>query len=98
MYILSVINRVHLAHGLERRLRKVPRHVVLKLLGWVEAVEHDGLENVRRIPGYHDEPLKGDRHGQRSIRLSKGWRAIYAVFEDGSVQFVQVEEVNHHDY
>jgi hypothetical protein len=23
-------------------------------------VEKDGLEQVRKIPGYHDEPLKGE--------------------------------------
>ncbi len=93
-----MVSRVVLADGLERRLKKVPRHVVLKLLGWVEAVEHEGLENVRRIPGYPDEPLKGDRLGQRSIRLSRGWRAFYVVLENGTVQFARVEEVNHHDY
>jgi proteic killer suppression protein len=40
-------------------LRKVPRHVVVKLLGWVQLVETQGLEEARKIPGYHDEPLKG---------------------------------------
>jgi len=42
---------------------------------WVAAVELDGVEEVRKAPGYHDEPLKGSRAGQRSIRLSRSYRA-----------------------
>ena len=34
------------------------------------------------VPGYHDEPLKGHRAGQRSIRLSRAYRAIYEIKED----------------
>jgi hypothetical protein len=34
---------------------------------WVDDVEERGLEEVRKIPGWHDEPLKGERKGQRSI-------------------------------
>ena len=64
---------------------------------WVTAVELDGLEVVRKAPGYHDEPLKGTRAGQRSIRLSRSYRAIYEV-KRGAVQFVSVEEVSKHDY
>ena len=61
------------------------------------AVEHDGLDEVRKVPGYHDEPLKGDRAGQRSIRLSRSYRAIYEVKND-AVEFVSVEEVSKHEY
>jgi len=52
---------------------------------------------VRKIPGYHDEPLKGDRAGQRSIRLSRAYRAIYEIRKDVA-QLVSVEEVSKHDY
>ena len=58
----------------------------------------DGLEEIRKIPGYHDEPLHGERRGQRSIRLSRGYRAIYIVKSDNSIEFVSVEEVNKHEY
>jgi proteic killer suppression protein len=53
---------------------------------------------TRRIPGYHDEPLKGARTGQRSVRLSRAYRAIYEIRADDSIEFVSVEEVNKHDY
>ncbi len=41
-----------------------------------------GLSEVRKVPGYHDEPLKGQRKGQRSIRLSRSYRAIYVIEEE----------------
>lgn len=50
------------------------------------------------IPGYHDEPLKGNRTGQRSIRLSKAYRAIYIIDNDDNIEIVKVLEVNKHDY
>jgi len=64
----------------------------------VAAVERDGLELTRRIPGYQDEPLHGDRQGQRSIRLSRGYRALYVIRVDQTVEFVSVEEVSKHEY
>ncbi len=64
---------------------------------WVAAVEHDGLEEARKVPGYHDEPLKGDRAGPRSIRSSKAYGAIYEIKED-TAKLVSGEEVNKHEY
>ncbi len=51
----------------------------------------------QKIKGYHDEPLKGKRKGQRSIRLSKSYRAIYTI-KKNEIEFVSIEEVNKHDY
>ena len=67
-------------------------------MAWVEAVEAQGLEEVRKIPGFHDEPLRGQRRGQRSIRLSRAYRAIYRILEDGALEFISVEEVTKHEY
>ena len=53
---------------------------------------------MRKLPGYHDEPLKGERAGQRSIRLSRAYRAIYIVASTGAVEFISVEEVTKHVY
>lgn len=69
-----------------------------KLLGWVRLVEQEGLEEARKIPGFHDELLRGKRLGQRSVRLSKAYRAIYRIDESGTVDLVVVEEVSKHDY
>jgi proteic killer suppression protein len=90
--------RVRLEKALRRRLRRVPRYVIDKLEAWIELVETDGLEEARRIPGFHDEPLIGQRAGQRSIRLSRQWRAIYEVQPGSDVVLVVVKEVMPHDY
>ena len=50
------------------------------------------------MPGYHDEPLKGMRAGQRSIRLSKSYRAIYELKRERECSCVSIEEVHKHDY
>ncbi len=67
-------------------------------MAWVGAVQVDGLEAVRRLPGYHDEPLRGLWKGHRSVRLSRSYRAIYVVRNDGAVECALVEAVNKHDY
>jgi proteic killer suppression protein len=92
-----MIRRVEITRLAAKQLRKVPRHIVNNLMLWVTAVEHDGLEEVRKVPGYHDEPLKGERFGQRSIRLSRAYRAIYEIKGD-TAEFVSIEEVGKHDY
>jgi proteic killer suppression protein len=81
-----------------KQLRKVPYHVVKRLMFWARSVEVKGLRETRKIPGYHDEPLKGIRQGQRSIRLNKSYRAIYTVRMEGTVSVVVLEEGNHHEY
>lgn len=95
---MVVLRRVEISRGAQKQLRALPQHVVLKLLAWVEDVEERGLEEVRKVPGFHDEPLKGTRQGQRSIRLSRSYRAIYVVRARGEVELAVVEEVSKHDY
>jgi proteic killer suppression protein len=79
-------------------LKKVPLAIAVKLHSWIRDVGNRGLREVRKIPGYHDEPLKGKRQGQRSIRLSIAYRAIYVLSKTGEVEFIEVKEVNKHDY
>ncbi len=97
-YTLRVIYRVVVAPSAMKDLARAPLQIAKKLRIWVAAVEAFGLEEVRKTPGYHDEPLKGDRKGQRSIRLSQAYRAIYIIKRDGKAEFVAVEEVNKHRY
>lgn len=78
-------------------LETVPTYVASKLQAWKDGVQTLGLEEMRKRPGFHDEPLKGDRKGQRSIRLSRSYRAIYRIVRE-QVVFVLVEEVNKHEY
>ena len=94
----EMIRRVELSKLARKQLKKMPRHIVENLASWVDDVETRGMEEIRKILGYHDEPLHGDRQGQRSIRLSRDYRAIYVVKDDGEIEFVLVEEVSKHDY
>ncbi len=93
-----MIHTVELSRHAQKQLRKVPQHVAGKLLEWVLAVEVRGLEEVRKVPGFHDEALAGQRKGQRSIRLSGAYRAIYVIRRAASVEIARVEEVSKHDY
>ena len=93
-----MICAVSLTKQARKQLLKVPEHVRQKLMGWVFVVERKGLEEVRKVPGYHDEPLKGKRAGQRSIRLSRAYRAIYQIQHSGDAELVSVEEVTKHEY
>jgi len=76
---------------------KSPVYIAIKLQDCVEDVESRGLDEVRKIPGYHDEPLSGELRGFRSIRLNKAYRAYYRVI-DGKVRFVSIERVDKHEY
>lgn len=93
-----MVTTVALTKETEKQLRRAPRHIVVKLQAWVESVENDGLEEVRKTPGFHDEPLKGRRRGQRSIRLSRAYRAIYTVRTRSEVKLVRIEEITKHEY
>ena len=91
------ITEVALSKQAIRDLKTVPHYIVKKLQAWIDAIEHEGLLTTRKISGYHDEPLKGDRQGQRSIRLNKQWRAIYSIINT-KIEFLLIEEVTPHDY
>ena len=82
----------------KRDLKIVPIYIARKVGSWIDAVSHDGLSVVRKIPGFHDEPLKGCRLGQRSFRLSKAYRAIYVIGKNEELEIVEIIEVNKHDY
>lgn len=94
---MVIIDQVELSSSAKKDIRKVPKHIVTKLLSWIDSVEDIGLKETMKIKGYHDEPLKGKRKEQRSIRLSKGYRAIYIITKN-EVEFVLIEEVNKHEY
>lgn len=97
VYVGIMIDHVELTASAKKDIKKVPKHIVVKLLSWIDSVEEYGLAETSKIKGYHDEPLKGKRKRQRSIRLSKSYRAIY-IIRRNEIEFVSIEEVNKHDY
>ena len=81
-----------------KALRSLPDHIVATLKTWVMAIELLGAREVRKRPGFHDEPLQGDRKGQRSIRMNKAYRAIYIETQNGEIELVEILEVSKHEY
>jgi proteic killer suppression protein len=97
--LIAVVNEssfLRINKKAQKQIKKLPEHIVRKLQKWTEDVEKFGIDEIRIIPGYHDEPLKWERAGQRSIRLSKAYRAFYVEHDDMVV--IEVIEVNKHDY
>ncbi len=80
-----------------KQLKKLPTNVSDSLYYWITTVKTLGLYETRRISGYHDEPLRGDRIGQRSIRLNKSYRAFYFVNQHTEI-IITIIEVNKHEY
>jgi proteic killer suppression protein len=84
--------------AVEKELALVPGVILRKFRLWVALVEESGIREVRKHKGFHDEPLKGNRRGQRSVRLNRAYRAIYVEREAGRLELLEVLEVNKHDY
>lgn len=79
-------------------LSKLPVWIVNKFFTWLKMVEKDGLEKVRTRPGFHDEPLRGNLRGYRSVRLNRSYRVIYFILNDQVTRVVCVKEVTNHEY
>ena len=84
--------------AVEKQLDRIPDPIARKFRLWVALVEESGIREVRKRKGFHDEPLKGRRQGQRSVRLNRSYRAIYVEHESGQVELIEVLEVNKHEY
>jgi hypothetical protein len=94
---MDMINRVVITDGARKDLRRVPAAVADKLHAWVAAVSLVGLDEVRKIRGYDDHSLKGQRKGQRAIRLSLLWRAIYTFSLYRSTKSPRTSTEVHHE-
>ncbi len=81
-----------------KQAQRLPRAILEAFVVWIDLVEEFGLPRVRQSKGYHDEPLKGHRKGQRSVRLNRSYRVIYEEEDSGDIVVVAVQEVNKHDY
>ncbi len=95
---MEKLSRVWITKFAEKQLKRLPKYILAAYYTWVKTVEVDGIRATRILPGYHDEPLKGSRKGQRSVRLSRGYRVIYEETESGNVVLIGVQEVNKHEY
>jgi len=90
------VNEIVISQVALRDLKKMPREIIDQLEYWIELVEKNGIAEIRKIKGYHDEPLQGDRKGQRSVRLSRSYRAIYV--QDKARVLITIIEIHKHKY
>ncbi len=81
-----------------KQLKKVPDPIRIKFEYWCDLINFIGLLEARKYKGFHDEPLRGKRKGQRSVRLSKAYRAIYIEVDKERYEIIEVIEVNKHEY
>ena len=91
-------DQVEWSKRVDKQLDKLPLRIKETFFDWVESIRRFGCAEVRKRPGLHDEPLKGHRTGQRSVRLNKAYRAMYVENEVGTLKVIQVIEVNKHEY
>ena len=82
----------------QKQLMRLPMYIKQAALVWVASVEEEGVMSIRRIKGYHDEPLKGERAGQRSVRLNQAYRLIYEEDDSGKLTIITILEVHKHEY
>lgn len=94
--MIPTVTRVFISKFAEKQIRKLPVYIQEALFYWIKSVELSGVRKIRLIPGYHDEPLKGDRFGERSVRLNRSYRVIYQELNSGVK--ILIIEVNKHEY
>jgi proteic killer suppression protein len=71
---------------------RLPNQVKNNFTNWAQDVEKKGLEEVRRRPGLHDEPIGTE--GIRSVRLSDGFRACYQIIQRNGVEVLKVFSIS----
>jgi proteic killer suppression protein len=89
----KISKSMKMSESLGASVRKLPPDIRKKLAGWVEAVEKNGMANVRTISGYHDHPLLHvdfKSNGIRSVYLNKQWRVLYRYDQDGLIEITNV--------
>jgi proteic killer suppression protein len=93
---MDVRTKISRSKSFEKQLARVPDFIRKKVIFWIFLVESSGLWEVMKSPGFHDESLKGERKGQRSVRLNKAYRLIYSVISDRV--HIELLEVHKHEY
>ncbi|MBX3016311.1 MAG: type II toxin-antitoxin system mRNA interferase toxin, RelE/StbE family [Bdellovibrionaceae bacterium] len=93
---MKVLTKISRSRIFEKQLKKAPDLIRKKVVFWVFLVESKGLAEVMKSPGFHDEPLRGERRGERSVRMNRSYRLFYRVIEDHV--HIELLEVNKHEY
>lgn len=89
-------SKITTTRSFEKQLDKAPDFIRKKVKFWIFLVESYGIWDVMKSPGFHDEPLRDERNGQRSVRMNKAYRLIYHIIQDRV--HIELLEVHKHDY
>jgi proteic killer suppression protein len=83
----------------KKQMRKISNEILESAFEWILIVEEIGIESARKRGGngLHDEPLKGELKGLRSIRLNRAWRLYYKEV-DGIPKIISIERIDKHEY
>ena len=92
--------RIEITKQAIRDLEKLPDRLAEKFDLWLSAIAQMELRKVRIHPGLHDEPLQGQRFGQRSVRLNRSYRVIYKIKKETAFteEILIVIEITKHQY
>jgi proteic killer suppression protein len=90
--------KIILSNVARKQLDHCPAHIARKYDYWVDLLKTVGLREARKYKEFQDEPLHGRRRGQRSVRLSKGYRIIYRELDPNPYEVIEILEVNKHEY
>lgn len=93
---MKIVTKVTFTKRFEKELKVVPVFIQKKVFAWIWAVQYLGLRDASRANGLHDEPLLGQRWGQRSIRLNRSYRLVYRIIDEQV--HIEILEVHKHDY
>jgi proteic killer suppression protein len=96
-YIIHMNTEVLVSKKAQKDIKKLPLIIKIKFYTWVKLLDEHGLKQARKVKGFNDEALKGNRKGERSIRLNRAYRAIY-IEKGGNLELIEVLEVNKHEY
>lgn len=73
--------------------RRLPPELASRIRRMLTALDEATIPRHVDLPGWRLHPLKGDRSGQWSLRVSANWRLIFR-FDEGEV--VDVDLIDYH--
>ncbi|MBL7545855.1 MAG: hypothetical protein JNL11_18705 [Bdellovibrionaceae bacterium] len=96
---VKLIDTIEIGHDAAKLIKnfRVPKAVLKNFDKWKDSVKKQGLLEVRKIPGYHDEPYE-KVIGARSFRLSDGWRVFYKIENQDGKEIISVFKISLHEY
>lgn len=71
--------------------RGVPAHMVSRIIRRLDAIDAAAVATDLDLPGFELHPLKGDRKGTWSLRISANYRITFT-FRDGDAFDLHLED------